>query len=116
MSFELPQNELDWQYEHRHETRVTGLIMACVCTAVVSVVVVGLRLLSRRLLKGRLHLDVSDWFLLVAWVFFAAVNVSWAVGTKFGIGRHAVVVTDIRKVQVVSHSYLPSSRSSLYLR
>ncbi|KAI1361166.1 hypothetical protein F5Y08DRAFT_26870 [Xylaria arbuscula] len=102
MSFELPPQELEWQYEHRHETRVPGLIMACVCTAVASVVVVGLRLLSRRLLHDRLHLDVSDWFLLAAWVFFAAGNVSWAVGTKFGIGRHAVVITNIRKVQVLA--------------
>ncbi|KAK5634921.1 hypothetical protein RRF57_010633 [Xylaria bambusicola] len=102
MGFELSQHELEWQYEHRHETRVPGLIMACVCTAVASVVIVGLRLLSRRLLHGRLHLDASDWFLLVAWMSFAAVNISWAVGTKFGIGRHALVVTDIRKVQIIS--------------
>ncbi|KAI0509121.1 hypothetical protein F5B22DRAFT_658710 [Xylaria bambusicola] len=102
ISFELSQHELEWQYEHRHETRVPGLIMACVCTAIASAVIVSLRLLSRRLRHGRLHLDASDWFLLVAWIFFAAVNISWAVGTKFEIGRHAVVVTDIRKVQVIA--------------
>ncbi|KAI0903308.1 hypothetical protein F4823DRAFT_636274 [Ustulina deusta] len=102
MSFELPQPEFEWQYDHRDEMRVPGVIMACVSAAVASVVIIALRLLSRRLLHGRLHLELSDWFMLVAWVFFATVDVSWAVSTKYGIGRHAVVVTDIHKVQVLA--------------
>ncbi|KAI0975251.1 hypothetical protein F4678DRAFT_419743 [Xylaria arbuscula] len=100
MGFELPLDELEWQYEHRDETRVLGLILSCVSTAVISIIIVALRLLSRRLRHGRLLLDASDWFLLAAWVFFATVNISWAVGTKYGIGRHAVLVTDIHRIQV----------------
>ncbi|KAI1424480.1 hypothetical protein F5Y12DRAFT_797059 [Xylaria sp. FL1777] len=101
MGFELPQQELEWQYEHSDETRVPGLIMACVMTSMASVVIIALRLLSRRLLHGRLHLEASDWLILIAWVFFATLSVSWAVATKYGIGRHIVVVTDIHRVQVL---------------
>ncbi|KAI1350752.1 hypothetical protein F5Y01DRAFT_325818 [Xylaria sp. FL0043] len=100
MGFELSPDEIGWQYEHREETRVPGLIMACVMTAVASFIVVALRLLSRRILYDRLTLEASDWLLLVAWVFFVAVDISWAAGTKYGIGRHAVLVTDIHRVQV----------------
>ncbi|KAI0433899.1 hypothetical protein F5Y09DRAFT_350484 [Xylaria sp. FL1042] len=100
MGFELSPEEIEWQYEHRDETRVPGLVMACVITAVISLVIVVLRLLSQRILHGRLILEASDWLMLVAWVFFVAVDISWAVGTKYGIGRHAALVTNIHRVQV----------------
>ncbi|KAI0870305.1 hypothetical protein GGS24DRAFT_493099 [Hypoxylon argillaceum] len=94
--------ELEWQYDHRDETRVSGLIAACISTAVASAVVIALRLVSRRLLHGRLHLDASDWLLFIAWVFFVAVDVALAVGTKYGFGRHMAVVNDFHKVQILA--------------
>ncbi|RYC55773.1 hypothetical protein CHU98_g10435 [Xylaria longipes] len=100
MGFEPSEQELEWQLEHRDETQVPGLIAACVSTAIASVIIISLRFLSRRLLHGRLRLEADDWLVLVAWVFFAVLDVSWAVGTKYGIGRHAVVVTDVRMVQI----------------
>ncbi|KAI1756885.1 hypothetical protein F4782DRAFT_549283 [Xylaria castorea] len=102
MSFELSEQELEWQLQHRDETHIAGLVAACVSTAIASTVIIGLRLLSRRLLHGRLRLGTDDWLMLVAWVFFAVLDVSWAVGTKYGIGRHAVVVTDVRMVQILA--------------
>ncbi|TGJ79027.1 hypothetical protein E0Z10_g9729 [Xylaria hypoxylon] len=102
MEFIRSQNELEWQYEHRDETRVPGLIVACVTTAIASIIIIALRFLSRRLLHGRLCLEASDWFILVAWVFFATTNICWAVGTKYGIGRHAVAITDIHIVQIAA--------------
>ncbi|KAI8955625.1 hypothetical protein F4801DRAFT_273861 [Xylaria longipes] len=102
MGFEPSEQELEWQLEHRDETQVPGLIAACVSTAIASVIIISLRFLSRRLLHGRLRLEADDWLVLVAWVFFAVLDVSWAVGTKYGIGRHAVVVTDVRMVQILA--------------
>ncbi|RWA13920.1 hypothetical protein EKO27_g1195 [Xylaria grammica] len=89
MSFIRSQDELEWQHEHHDETRVPGIIAACVATGIASVIIMALRFLSRRLLRDRLCLEASDWFILVAWVFFATTNICWAVGTRFGIGRHA---------------------------
>lgn len=105
--------ELEWQYDHRDETRVSGLIAACISTAVASAVVIALRLVSRRLLHGRLHLDASDWLLLIAWVFFVAVDVALAVGTKYGFGRHMAAVNDFHKVQIVSQIFRLKSTGAL---
>ncbi|GAW11604.1 hypothetical protein ANO14919_009510 [Xylariales sp. No.14919] len=102
MGFIRSQDELEWQYEHRNETRVPGIIAACVITGIASVIIMVLRLLSRRLLRDRLCLEASDWFTLVAWLFFATTNICWAVGTRFGIGRHAVLVTNIHIVQILA--------------
>ncbi|KAI0456253.1 hypothetical protein F5B21DRAFT_522714 [Xylaria acuta] len=102
MGFEPSEQELEWQLEHRDETQVAGLIAACVSTAIVSVIIIGLRFLSRRLLHGRLRLEADDWLLLVAWALFAILDVSWAVGTRYGIGRHTVVVTNVRMVQILA--------------
>ncbi|KAJ8122288.1 hypothetical protein ONZ43_g1479 [Nemania bipapillata] len=102
MGFGPSGQEQEWQYEHRDETQASGLIAACVSTAVVSVVILALRLLSRRLQHGRLHLETSDWLLLVAWVFLVAIDAAWAIGTKYGIGRHMVAVNDIHKVQILA--------------
>ncbi|GAP85294.1 putative integral membrane protein [Rosellinia necatrix] len=92
---------LEWQYNHRHETRVPELVIACTSTAVASIIIIALRVVSRRLLHHRLYLDASDWLVFVAWVFFAAINVSWAVGTMYGIGQHAVAVANIHIVQIL---------------
>ncbi|KAF2970003.1 hypothetical protein GQX73_g3575 [Xylaria multiplex] len=102
MDFGRPQDGLEWQYEHRDETQVPGLIAACATTAAASIIIIALRFLSRRLLRDRLRLEASDWLILAAWVFFAATNICWAVGTKYGIGRHAVVVTNIHIIQILA--------------
>ncbi|KAI0184090.1 hypothetical protein EV127DRAFT_505609 [Xylaria flabelliformis] len=126
MGFEPSEQEMEWQLEHRDETQIPGLIAACVSTAIASVIIIGLRLLSRRLLHGRLRLETDDWLIFVSWVFFAVLDISWVVGTKYGIGRHAVVVTDVRMVQilavvgeaayVLSIAFLKFSVLALYLR
>ncbi|KAI8628967.1 hypothetical protein F5Y19DRAFT_464918 [Xylariaceae sp. FL1651] len=102
MAYGPSQQELEWQYEHRQETRAPGVIAACAATGVASIFIIVLRFVSRRLMHGRLQLEASDWLVLVAWVFFAAIDIAWAYGTTFGIGRHAVVITDVRMVQILS--------------
>ncbi|KAI0446525.1 hypothetical protein F4803DRAFT_18792 [Xylaria telfairii] len=102
MGFEPSDQELEWQLEHVDDTQVPGLIAACILTAIASVIIIGLRFLSQRLLHGRLSLETDDWLVLVAWVLFATLNVSWVVGTKYGIGRHTVVVTNAHMVQILA--------------
>ncbi|KAI0467130.1 hypothetical protein F4859DRAFT_518344 [Xylaria cf. heliscus] len=102
MGFGPSEQELEWQLEHHDETRAPGLIAACVSTAVVSVIVIAFRFLSRRLRHGRLRLEVDDWLILVAWVLFVILDVSWALGTKYGIGRHAAVVPNFGMAQILA--------------
>ncbi|KAI1181341.1 hypothetical protein F4777DRAFT_526933 [Nemania sp. FL0916] len=102
MAFGPPGHRPGWQKHHRDETRVPGLLAACISTGFISVVIMALRFYSRWLQHGRIHLESSDWFALVAWIFFVMVDSAWAVGTKHGVGRHAVVVDDFHKVQILA--------------
>ncbi|KAJ2985945.1 hypothetical protein NUW58_g5266 [Xylaria curta] len=102
MGFRPSEQDLDWQNEHRDETRVLELIVACVSTAAASIVITILRLYSRRLLHRRLCLEAADWLLLVAWACFTILDVSWAVGTKYGLGRHAVVATNLHAARILA--------------
>lgn len=102
MGLRLLEKEREWQYEHRDDTQVPGLIATCVSTTITSVIILTLRLLSRRLSQGCLHLEVSDWLILIAWVFLMIMDVSWSVGTRYGIGRHAVVITDMHIIQILA--------------
>ncbi|KAJ8133590.1 hypothetical protein O1611_g44 [Lasiodiplodia mahajangana] len=92
----------EWQYQHADDTRVVGLVATCISTGVASVIILALRFLSRLLQHGRLYLETSDWLLLIAWVFFVTIDVAWAIGTKYGIGRHMVVSNDSHKVQILA--------------
>ncbi|KAI1827833.1 hypothetical protein F4861DRAFT_291365 [Xylaria intraflava] len=102
MGFEPSPEELQWQYEHRDETRGLGIIATCAATAAVSSIVIALRFWSRWLLHRNLLLDASDWLVFVAWACLTTTNITWAVGTKYGIGQHSVVVSDLRKVQILA--------------
>ncbi|KAI2640979.1 hypothetical protein GGS21DRAFT_351828 [Xylaria nigripes] len=102
MEFGPSAEELQWQYEHHDETRRASVITTCAATAAISLIVVALRLFSRHLLHRKLLLDASDWLILIAWVFLTTICIIWAIGTEYGIGRHSVVVTDFRKVQILA--------------
>ncbi|KAI1109750.1 hypothetical protein F5Y14DRAFT_391642 [Nemania sp. NC0429] len=94
---------VEWRHDgYRDETRASGLIAACALTGVASVIILALRFLSRRLLHGRLRLETSDWFILVAWVSFVMVDIALAVGAQSGIGRHATTVEDFHKIQILA--------------
>ncbi|KAI0097891.1 hypothetical protein GGR51DRAFT_539522 [Nemania sp. FL0031] len=102
MGFGPSEQELEWQYKHADGTRVFGLVAACISTGVASVIILALRFLSRLLQHGRLCLETSDWLLLIAWVFFVAIDIAWGIGTKYGMGRHMAAVKDFHKVQILA--------------
>ncbi|KAI0402872.1 hypothetical protein F4802DRAFT_574104 [Xylaria palmicola] len=102
MDFVSPDERLEWQYEHRDETRVPGLIAACIISTIISTIIIALRLISRRLFYGRIRIDASDWLVIVAWALLATVNVSAGISAIHGVGRHLIAVTDVHKVQILA--------------
>ncbi|KAI1432846.1 hypothetical protein GGR50DRAFT_706039 [Xylaria sp. CBS 124048] len=94
--------ELSSQDAHRDETRGPDIVAVCAAAAVISSVIIALRLVSRHMLHGRFQLDASDWLALVAWVLLAITNITWSVGTQYGIGQHSEVVSHLRRAQVLS--------------
>ncbi|KAI0203528.1 hypothetical protein F4808DRAFT_466995 [Astrocystis sublimbata] len=126
MGFEPPEQELKWQLEHGDETQIPGLIAACALTAIASVIILGLRFLSLRLLHGRIHLEADDWLVLIAWLCFITLNISWAAGTRYGIGRHAAVATNVSVTQslavvgeatyILAIAFIKFSVLALYLK
>lgn len=62
------EEEIAWMLSRPQDNRVVNLLAAGLITFTFSTAFVVLRLWSRRVVRGRLNLDVSDWFAIAAWV------------------------------------------------
>ncbi|RYP41490.1 hypothetical protein DL767_000995 [Monosporascus sp. MG133] len=104
MAHDISSSERDmaWLQAHAHETLVPNMIVcASVCSAA-TVAFVVLRLRSRWIMHGYLRLEASDWLILISFLFFAAFVICFGLTTLYGAGRHAIAVTDRRKLQILS--------------
>lgn len=61
--------EVAYMLAHADDSLVADLIACTTVCATAATVFVGLRLWSRRVLRGRLTLDASDWLIVAAWVW-----------------------------------------------
>lgn len=109
MSTQLTAQQIAYFEAHADDNLVPNVIIASSISGFLSVVILTLRFVSRWIMLGRLRLDLSDWFLVVAWIFFMMFNIGWTLGTRYGIGRHIIFATDIRMLQIVSWHTLDSS-------
>lgn len=64
----LTEEEIAYMLAHKDDSRVVDIYVCSIITSVASVLVLVLRFWSRRLHGGRVVLDLSDWFILAAWV------------------------------------------------
>ncbi|KAI0408803.1 hypothetical protein F4802DRAFT_367946 [Xylaria palmicola] len=88
--------EIAWMLARPHDSLIPDIIACAAVTLAAATVFVGLRLWSRRIVNGRLHLDVSDWFAVAAWVFYVVYTALIILLTHYGLGRHIVFVTNAR--------------------
>ncbi|KAI2633170.1 hypothetical protein GGS26DRAFT_590766 [Hypomontagnella submonticulosa] len=102
MSTQLTAQQIAYFEAHADDNLVPNVIIASSISGFLSVVILTLRFVSRWIMLGRLRLDLSDWFLVVAWIFFMMFNIGWTLGTRYGIGRHIIFATDIRMLQITS--------------
>ncbi|OTB12729.1 hypothetical protein K445DRAFT_25441 [Daldinia sp. EC12] len=82
------------------DDRTANIIVCCSISLLFATVFIGLRLWSRRVLNGRILLDLSDWFAIMAWVFYVAYVANIIMVTRHGLGRHIVFVTNPRLLSI----------------
>ncbi|KAI1334249.1 hypothetical protein F5Y15DRAFT_402454 [Xylariaceae sp. FL0016] len=94
--------QLQYWTAHASDTRVPNIIACVVITGFFSTLFVLARITGRRMLNGSLQLHISDWMVIVAWVFFVPCIVFFAMLTPYGGGRHVIYITNSYMLQVFS--------------
>ncbi|KAI1417204.1 hypothetical protein F5Y13DRAFT_185275 [Hypoxylon sp. FL1857] len=79
-----------------NDNMAPNVIVCCSIALVIATISIGLRLWSRKVLNGKLHLDLSDWLAILAWVMYLPYTATMILTTRYGLGRHIVFVTDLR--------------------
>jgi hypothetical protein len=95
------EQEIAYMLAHKSDSLVTNIIVCTAICGIASIVFVGLRFYAQWLTPGRTIAQESDWLMLVAWVFFAAFDIAFALTTRYGGGRHILFIEDARLLQIV---------------
>ncbi|KAI8622891.1 hypothetical protein F5Y19DRAFT_460659 [Xylariaceae sp. FL1651] len=99
----LPSSEqVAWQLAHPEDNLSNSTVTACAVSSALATVFLILRAWSKRLLYGRLRLEVNDWLCFTAWALFISSESLLAVSTRYGFGRHVAFVTNPRMLQILS--------------
>ncbi|KAI0010719.1 hypothetical protein F4779DRAFT_576580 [Xylariaceae sp. FL0662B] len=94
--------EVSWMLEHAEDNLAPNIIACCTVAAFTASVCISLRLWSRYLQHGCMRLVASDWFAIAALGLFIPYNVFAALGTRYGLGRHVVFVSDARLLSIMN--------------
>ncbi|TDZ10312.1 Satratoxin biosynthesis SC1 cluster protein 4 [Colletotrichum sidae] len=86
------EQDIAWMTAHIDDTLVADIIICCAVCATASVVVLALRIWSR--IQVRLRPIFSDWLVVGSVVFYIAFCAVFALSTKYGAGRHVILITD----------------------
>ncbi|KAI1436713.1 hypothetical protein GGR50DRAFT_185938 [Xylaria sp. CBS 124048] len=87
---------------HADDTLVPNIIACVSICGIASIVFIGLRFSSQTLIRRQISLNLSDWFLLLSWLFFAIFAIAFALTTRAGGGRHIIFATDPRLLQILN--------------
>ncbi|KAF2965286.1 hypothetical protein GQX73_g8295 [Xylaria multiplex] len=96
------KDEINYMLAHASDTLVPNIIVCTSVCGIATIVFIGLRLYSQSLVRHDFYLNLSDWFLIIAWVFFAAFDIAFALTTRAGGGRHILFATDPRLLQILN--------------
>ncbi|KAI0180162.1 hypothetical protein GGR52DRAFT_230252 [Hypoxylon sp. FL1284] len=102
MPGQLTNEQIAYFEAHANDSWVPNIIATVSVCVFLSVIILGIRFVSRWIMLGRLSLDLSDWFIIIAWLLLIVVSSSRALGTRYGLGRHILFATDIRMIHIVS--------------
>ncbi|KAI0838040.1 hypothetical protein F5Y06DRAFT_304098 [Hypoxylon sp. FL0890] len=92
--------EIAQMLSHPNDNMAPNVIACCSIALGIATTSIGLRLWSRRILKGRLYLDLSDWLAITAWVVYVPHTASIILTVRHGLGRHIVFITDPRLLSI----------------
>ncbi|KAJ8127561.1 hypothetical protein O1611_g6074 [Lasiodiplodia mahajangana] len=90
-----------WMLSHPEDSLVANLIACGTIALIAATLSITLRLLSRKIARGRLYLDISDWFAVMAWIFYVIYISAFVSVTRYGGGKHVVFVTNPRLLGIV---------------
>ncbi|KAI1433477.1 hypothetical protein GGR50DRAFT_705391 [Xylaria sp. CBS 124048] len=96
MAAQLTPGDIAWMTAHKNDTLVPNIYACSAAGASISVVILILRVWSRRLARKRIIIDISDWFILLACVCYIVALISFSLSARYGLGRHVIFVTDVR--------------------
>ncbi|KUI54152.1 hypothetical protein VP1G_01616 [Cytospora mali] len=92
-------SERQYLQEHIGDTRVPGIIITSVVCGIVTCICVALRFVARFLSRAGLGKD--DYCIVMGLIFYLADIIILCISTKYGTGRHANVVTDVRTLIIL---------------
>ncbi|RYO83906.1 hypothetical protein DL766_001733 [Monosporascus sp. MC13-8B] len=98
----LPTEEqVAYMLAHPDDNLIPNIIACTSICGIASIVFLALRFSSQRLVSSR-GPTLSDWLLIIGWVFFAVFDVCFAMTTRYGGGKHIIYVTDPRMLQILN--------------
>ncbi|KAH8426472.1 uncharacterized protein LDX57_004209 [Aspergillus melleus] len=92
--------DIAWMKAHIDDSLVPDIIACCAVCAAASVIVLALRIWSR--LQTRRQLVLSDYMVICSVVFFIAFCTVFALSTRYGAGRHAILTTDPADIRMLA--------------
>ncbi|KAI1417948.1 hypothetical protein F5Y13DRAFT_199079 [Hypoxylon sp. FL1857] len=99
---EPTKEKLAYMLAHKADTRAPSIVSCSIVCVGLAVAFVVLRIFSRHFAFQSLVLELSDWFILTALVFFITSCVLIADSTYYGFGRHIIAVTDVRMMVILN--------------
>ncbi|KAI0445854.1 hypothetical protein F4803DRAFT_506677 [Xylaria telfairii] len=98
----LPSPEqVAWQLAHSGDDLGPSVIAAGAISNALGTIFLVFRIWSKKVLHGRLRLDVNDWLCLTTWPLFISHATVMEVATHYGLGRHIVFATNPRVLEIV---------------
>ncbi|KAF9869770.1 integral membrane protein [Colletotrichum karsti] len=97
----LPTPEdIAWMTAHIDDSMVLDIIVCCIVCGVASVIVLALRIWSR--FYVRMSPIFSDWLVVGSVVFYIAFITVFALSTRYGAGRHVILITDPEDMRMLA--------------
>ncbi|KAH8694199.1 hypothetical protein BGW36DRAFT_463777 [Talaromyces proteolyticus] len=88
----ISPDELKYMEEHASDSKVGNIIASVISCGCIAYFAVGLRFYARNMVKFGVGLD--DLAILAALIVFTGFFIGFALGTQWGLGKHAIRVTN----------------------
>ncbi|KAH7323147.1 hypothetical protein B0I35DRAFT_349977 [Stachybotrys elegans] len=96
--------QLAWMRENAGDTQVPAILISSGICLGLTLLAVAMRVVSRSLSRTRLWHD--DYFLFIGCILYTLYIIAWSFSTRFGQGRHIILVTDLRAFMILSILFL----------
>ncbi|MCJ1455501.1 hypothetical protein MMC28_005856 [Mycoblastus sanguinarius] len=92
--------EIAYQTAHSSDDRRPTVIVPNIVCPIAAYVAVLLRFESRRIARTKLRAD--DWWIVAGLIFTTGYAVSYSLTVKYGMGRHAIFITNVKSFTITA--------------